>query len=144
MKTVAEFKGKYSFLSNFYPAPVVYEGHQYPSVEHAYQAAKTPNISERFAIRDCPTPAMAKRRGRTVRKRADWEKVKVSVMLELLRFKFIAHANFAEKLLATGDDELVEGNWWGDTFWGVCNGEGQNQLGLLLMQVRSELAKESL
>jgi ribA/ribD-fused uncharacterized protein len=76
-----------------------------------------------------------------VPKRPDWEDVKVGIMWQLLTDKFIRHENLRRQLLATGDEELVEGNTWGDRFWGVCDGEGRNMLGVLLMRVRSAMQR---
>lgn len=137
--SVAEFQGQYRFLSNFWRVPVELDGEIYPSVEHAYQAAKTVVASEREAIRCTVKSGDAKRAGRKVTLRPDWEQVKDDVMLNLLRQKFAAGILRAN-LLAT-DGDLVEGNYWGDTYWGVCNGRGQNKLGRMLMQVREELRK---
>lgn len=128
----------FEWLSNFFPAPVVYRGVNYNTVEHAYQAAKTLVLAEREQIRMCSTPGKAKRLGREVTMRPDWDKIKLTVMLHLLRQKFNI-PELRDKLLATGDIRLIEGNTWGDTFWGVCNRTGMNHLGRLLMQVRSEL-----
>ena len=86
----------------------------------------------------------AKRLGRRVRLRSDWEQVKYDVMLDVVRAKFNQHPDLAQKLLATGDEELVEGNDWGDTYWGVCNGRGKNMLGKILMRVRAELRGENI
>ncbi len=136
---IAEFRGAWTRLSNYSLCSVWFDGHIYASVEHAYQAAKTHVAEERTAIRHLPTPNQAKKAGKVVTIRPDWEDVKVSVMRELLHEKF---AQEPEKLvlLATGDEELVEGNWWGDRFWGQCPvGEGQNWLGRLLMEIRAEL-----
>lgn len=135
---VLGFSGAYSWLSNFYPSPVVMHGVRYPTVEHAYQAAKTEDLGERRAILLLPTPGQAKRAGRKLKMRRDWEAVKVGYMLALLRSKF-EDPELAEKLMATGGLELIEANTWGDTFWGVCGGVGENILGKLLMQVRREL-----
>lgn len=141
---INSFEGSFEFLSNFYPAPVklfdiaAMSGEEYPTVEHAFQAAKTDDLAERVAILRAPTPGRAKRLGQRVKKRADWEQVKEAVMLRLLRQKF-HHAALRAKLLATGDAVLIEGNWWGDTYWGICKGRGQNRLGALLMQVRKEI-----
>lgn len=130
------------FLSNFYdPSPVKYLGETYPTVEHAYQAAKTKRKVERDHIRSQPTPRDAKRAGRSATLRPDWEEVKVRVMRKLLQQKF-AIPELRAKLLATGHAFLQEGNWWGDEFWGVCKGKGKNMLGLLLMQVRQEVIQE--
>jgi len=135
---VDRFTGTYSFLSNFEICRIVHEGIVYPSVEHAFQAAKTHDMDERRYIAKLPTPGMAKRRGRKMKLRSNWDDIRVGVMLTLLRKKF-AHPELAEALDVTGDAELVEGNHWGDHFWGVCDGVGENHLGKLLMQVRSEM-----
>lgn len=134
---ITSFDGIYRFLSNFHPAMVKLDGETYPSTEHAYQAAKSLDPAYRASLRTC-TAAEAKRRGRKAVLRADWEEVKIGVMLDLLRQKFASGTGLAVLLDQTGDRELVEGNWWGDTFWGVCRGEGQNHLGKLLKQVRAE------
>lgn len=144
MNTIPEFVGEYRFLSNFWPAPVMYDGLKYPTVEHAYQAAKTRDIGQRLAIRNCVTPGEAKRLGRRVTLRSDWEDWKGKVMENLVRQKFNQHPGLAEKLLATYGSRLEEGNAWHDTFWGISpvgSGIGQNRLGQILMAVRSELKK---
>lgn len=102
---------------------------------------KTLDINKRRAIANASTPGLAKKMGRSVSLRPDWEDIKDDVMLEGLYRKF-ADDELAEWLLDTGDEELIEGNWWGDRYWGVCNGVGQNKLGKLLMKVREELVKE--
>ena len=102
---------------------------------------KTLDINKRRAIANASTPDLAKKMGRSVSLRPDWEDIKDDVMLEGLYRKF-TNDELAEWLLDTGDEELVEGNWWGDRYWGVCNGIGQNKLGKLLMKVREELAEE--
>jgi ribA/ribD-fused uncharacterized protein len=135
---IAEFRNEFRFLSNFYPAEVVLDGLTYKSVEHAYQAAKTLDLCERDKIVVAPTPGESKRVGRSIRMRQDWEDVKVGVMKGLLIQKF-SNPELKRKLLDTGDAELVEGNKWGDCFWGVCAGIGKNMLGKLLMEVRNEL-----
>jgi ribA/ribD-fused uncharacterized protein len=135
---IDSFSGKYRFLSNFYSIDVGYEGVIYPSVEHAYQAAKTLNVGLRSAIRMAGNPGAAKKMGQAVLLRPEWEDVKVEIMAELLARKF-AHPGLRASLLATGDEELIEGNTWGDTVWGVCNGVGTNYLGRLLMDLRATL-----
>lgn len=135
---INEFQGKYRFLSNFWLVEVEFEGLVYPSVEHAYQAAKTTHLLGREIIRSQSSPGKAKRVGREVPIRPDWEDVKLDIMEELVRDKF-EHEGLRKELLATGNAKLVEGNWWHDTFWGVCDGEGQNHLGKILMKVRKEL-----
>lgn len=136
--TINSFNEEYQFLSNFFPVTVFLDGEYYPSVEHAYQAAKTDNQYERERIRGMKTPGQAKRAGRHLMLRHDWEDVKLNVMHDLLRQKF-SHGVLQDRLLATGDEKLVEGNTWKDYFWGVCNGIGQNHLGVLLMRVRDEI-----
>lgn len=134
-QNITNFSGLYAFLSNFYPANVRYQGINYPSTEHAYQAAKTLDVVERFKISKLHKPSRAKMVGQTVKCRADWEAIKVEVMREILFIKF-EDVDFNQALLQTGDVLLVEGNTWGDTFWGVCDGVGWNHLGMLLMEVR--------
>ena len=73
--------------------------------------------------------------------RPDWETEKISIMRALLRLKFADPALRAQ-LVATGVRPLVEGNRWGDRFWGVCGGNGQNMLGKLLMEIRAELRSQ--
>jgi len=133
---VNSFTGKYRFLSNFFLSPISIFGIDFPSVENAYQAAKCDNPEDRWKFRDI-TPGAAKKLGRTVKLRADWESIKLNAMLDLLRLKFKGNLGF--RLINTKDWELIEGNPWGDTFWGVCRGVGENHLGKLLMQVRQEL-----
>src|SRR5438270_6235435 len=95
------FEGPYRFLSNFYPAQVEFDGLTYPTVEHAYQSAKTLDMNERKRIAQAPTPAEAKRQGRALKYRADWEQVKFDVMERCVRYKFTHHAELADRLLAT-------------------------------------------
>lgn len=139
MPVINKFEKEYRFLSNFWLVPVVLDGETYASVEHAYQAAKTIDLDERRVIREASTSGEAKKLGRKVHLRDGWEEMKVPTMAYLVWSKFSTHQHLTEKLLATGDAELIEGNWWGDTFWGVCKGVGQNYLGKILMQVRADL-----
>jgi ribA/ribD-fused uncharacterized protein len=141
MKVIREFRAEYRFLSNFHPASVELDGLEYPTVEHAFQAAKTGDPAQRERIRTLPGPHQAKKAGRALDLRPDWERVKIGVMEELVRRKFTRHAELRELLLATGDQELMEGNRWNDRFWGVDldSGEGENHLGKILMKVRREL-----
>lgn len=136
--TIRKFSGEHAFLSNFYGSPLYLDRKLYPTVEHAYQASKTLDEDGRNAIRLAVSPSYAKRLGNTIPLRSDWEDVKLNCMLSLLRKKFRIFA-LQRELLKTGDRLLVEGNQWGDRFWGVCNGKGKNHLGKLLMQVRDEI-----
>lgn len=136
---ITSFTGNYRWLSNFAPAKVTLDGEVYPTVEHAYVAAKTLDPLVRKLVQEQATPGMAKRLGRKLSLRPDWDEVKLKVMEDLLRQKF-RDSTYAMQLRRTGDMPIVEGNTWGDTFWGVCHGVGENHLGRLLMQLRSELA----
>ncbi len=136
--SISSFSGPHRWLSNFWPAEVVLDGVAYPTVEHAYQAAKTLCPTEREFVRAATTPGAAKRCGKRITLRPDWDKVKSAVMLNLVRQKFDLDP-LGAWLLATADHELIEGNTWGDTFWGMCHGRGQNVLGKILMRVRNEL-----
>jgi len=149
---ISEFQGKYRWLSNFYPCKIVLDGEDYNTVEHAYQAAKVDksavtivriggkNVEKRVRelVGETATPGMAKKLGKRLNLRTDWEVVKVGIMKDLLRQKF-SQEPFRSQLLATGNCQLVEGNYWGDTYWGVCNGKGENILGNLIMTIRNEI-----
>ena len=141
-EVIDKFSGEYRFLSNFYLSKVTLDGIEFPSVENAYQAAKNFD-RERRQMFTTLSSAQAKSEGKNTVKRPDWEQVKVLVMTDLVREKFTKHLDLREKLLATGDAELIEGNWWRDTFWGVCKGKGENHLGKILMKVREELQNET-
>lgn len=136
---IKSFFGKFRFLSNFWPAEVVFEGKKYPSVEHAYQAAKTLDEAVREEIRIIPKAGDVKKRAKTIELREGWDALKDEIMFDLLKQKF-AIPEFKEKLLATGEEELVEGNNWGDVYWGICKGVGQNKLGKMLMDIRNDMA----
>lgn len=140
MKAITRFEDEYAWLSNFWTEAVLLDGASYPTVENAYQAAKT-FPSQRNKFRHC-TPGAAKREGRVVTMRPEWlvsDDFKVGVMRDLLRQKFAHGKLIALKLVATGDAHLQEGNTWGDKFWGVYRGAGQNMLGKLLMEQRAHL-----
>ncbi len=135
---INKFTNEFAFLSNFFPSPVVFEGVEYPSTEHAYQAAKSTNPDIRLSIKNLKTPGQAKRRGQKVELRVDWEQVKIQVMEQLVTLKF-QDPELKSMLLATQGCDLEEGNTWGDTFWGTCRGVGSNHLGKILMRVRDGL-----
>ena len=144
---IDKFDGQYAFLSNFYESPITDGTFIFPTVEHYFQAAKTDTMQDYLAIARAKTPGESKRLGRKVHLRSDWEQVKDQVMLDALRKKF-AIPELREKLLATGDADLIEGTLWHDQYWGVCNcdrckGKGINILGKLLTQVREEIKKEA-
>jgi N-glycosidase YbiA len=132
------FSGDYKFLSNFYPCKVKLDDVEYPSVEHAYQAAKTLDTDDRRAFHEHPLPtaAQSKKLGKALSLRRDWESVKLNVMEALLMQKF-ADSELRKQLNDTGTLKLVEGNYWGDSFWGVDHKKGgKNHLGRLLMKIR--------
>jgi len=141
------FKDEYDFLSNFYQAPMLWHGAFWPTVEHAFQAAKCVHPEDEEIIRACSTPGKAKVIGRSVLLRPDWEKVKVDVMTELVILKFnpARPGHLAAALRATETMPLEEGNYWHDNFWGNCycdeclNKPGENVLGIILMEVRKDL-----
>lgn len=137
-ENILGFFGKYRYLSNFYLTPIKYDGVVYPSVENAYQAAKTLDLEQRKQFVNC-SPGQAKRLGRTVGLRKDWDKIKLSIMRQLVSEKF-KNANLAKMLLLTGQAYLEETNNWGDEFWGVYRNNGRNYLGKILMRVRDELS----
>jgi ribA/ribD-fused uncharacterized protein len=135
---ISSFTGNYRFLSNFWISKVSYDGEVWKSSEHAYQAAKTNDPNEKRLIRAAETAGETKYLGKTVTLRKDWESVKLGIMLDILRCKF-TDPFLKQELLSTNNAELIEGNSWGDTYWGVCNGRGKNHLGKLLMAVREEI-----
>jgi len=141
MDTIPSFDGKYRFLSNFYPAEIVWGGLRYPTSEHLYHAMKAATEAGREWVRAAPTAASAKSRGRQIKRVGGWGAKRVDVMRTVLLAKFGQHPKLAAKLIATGDAELVEGNTWGDTFWGrdLATGRGDNRLGKLLMELRGTL-----
>ena len=136
---INRFDGEYSFLSNFHPSPLTYEGINYPTVEHAFQAAKTLDKTERLRISKLPTPGQAKRAGQKVDLQDNWNSLRLKVMEELIYLKFQTNGELLTMLDATKERKLVEGNAWKDVYWGVYRGKGQNHLGKILMIVRKEL-----
>jgi len=151
---IDSFKGRYSFLSNFYPVEIKYKGITYPSVEHYYVAQKIksdqiingtfyPVEDVKEMISKISTPGKVKVFGRGLNVRSDWDSVKLDVMEFGVRQKF-KNVELSEMLLQTGDEDTIEGNWWHDNFWGSCScqkcgNNGKNELGKLLMLIRSEI-----
>jgi ribA/ribD-fused uncharacterized protein len=138
---IESFSGEYRWLSNFWPVKIHWLGRSWESLEHAYQASKAVDPEDIEIIAQQETPGRAKRAGAKLIIRDDWEYVRVEVMSQLLVRKF-AHPELQELLLATGDQEIQEGNNWNDRFWGVCDGEGENILGKLLMGLRRSLRED--
>jgi ribA/ribD-fused uncharacterized protein len=141
-RVITSFAGEYRFLSNFWPACVVLDGHSYRTVEHAYQAAKSLDASVRRRVAMCYRAADAKALGKILAVRPDWfiGDTRLRIMRDLLKQKFGTEP-LRGRLLDTGSARLVEGNWWGDRYWGVCDGRGENHLGRLLMEIREELQR---
>lgn len=141
---ITEFRGNYAFLSNFYTAPIVYDGLHYANNEAAFQAQRTISVKERerFGSKRMSSPADAKRLGKRITLRPDWERVKLLCMYEICMSKFVQHPELRYALIATGDCLLAEGNTWGDRFWGVVDGHGENQLGWILMDIREKLRRD--
>lgn len=134
-KEILGFNGEYRFLSNFWYCEVVFEDQKYRSVEHAYVAAKTLHLNLRKRIQKVNSAAEVKHIGRNLQLRPDWEDIKLEVMANLVYQKFLEEP-LRSQLLATEDAYLEETNHWGDTYWGVCKGVGENMLGKILMMVR--------
>lgn len=132
------YYNQYYWLSNFYYVDVEYEGDVYSTVEHAYQAAKAITPRERIAVKEALSPELAKKVGKGIAMRPDWNEIKIPVMRHLLLQKFgPENPTLHQRLLDTEDLYLEETNDWGDVFWGVCNGKGENNLGKLQMEIRS-------
>lgn len=138
LEPIDSFEGDYYFLSNFYPCQIVYKGYIFKSSESAFQSDKDLSRQKDFELL---SPGRAKRLGKQVNLRPDWEEVKDSIMEDILRIKF-SKMRLREKLIATYPRKLIEGNDWFDTYWGVCNGEGKNKLGKILMKIRKEIIEE--
>jgi len=137
---INEFRGQYYFLSNFYEDAsyqIEYDGLFYNNAEAAFQSAKIldKDIRKQF----CKfSPSDAKKLGRKVKLRPDWEQVKDNIMYKVVKSKFsIKH--LGEMLFATDDAILIEGNTWGDVYWGMCRSKGMNMLGKILMRIREEI-----
>lgn len=136
---IASFKNEYDFLSNFYPVPITYDSLTFTCVEGAYQASKSGSLKVGRCFVNL-TGAEAKKGGKLIIDiRWDWVQVKVPIMYDLIKLKFVEGTPLAQRLIDTYPHQLVEGNYWGDTFWGVCKGVGTNHLGNLLVTVRNEL-----
>lgn len=135
---IGPFYEECGFLSNLHRSPFIYKGKIWQTSEHAYQAMKTKDEDEQEHVRSQTTPGRAKRAGQKVTLRDDWEDVKVGIMKDILREKF-SDPKLQGLLLKTDPKPLVEINYWGDRFYGVCEGKGFNVLGQILMEIREEL-----
>lgn len=138
---IDRFRDKYSFLSNMYASPIVLGSVHYTCAEAAFQAVKLKDKTQRVRFQGLSGSA-AKQLGRKVQLREDWNTIRIDVMRWVIKEKFSQNPELAKRLVQTGSEELIERNTWGDKFWGVCNGVGQNNLGKILMDLRSTLQKE--
>ena len=143
---IRQFQHEYRWLSNFWPAPIAWHGVIWPHVEAAYQWAKVSTSNQLPIFLADTNPVVSKRRGASASPlRPDWELIKYDIMHFLVTQKFIQNLNLAQRLLATGDCLLEEGNYHKDMVWGICppmSGNGKNWLGLILMEVRRRLRAE--
>lgn len=141
---IREFRKEYKWLSNFSPCEIQFNGMLFSSVEHAYMSAKSDDLEWKSFCGDASnSPGRVKKKSREITLRNDWDSIKVGVMRELLQQKF-SQKPYKELLLDTGTQFIQEGNRWGDTFWGVDlkTNTGENNLGVLLMEIRETLQKE--
>lgn len=136
IEKIESFSGTYRYLSNFYDAPVLYNGIMYDNAEAAYQAQKQPEKAEMFKNIN---GSKAKKDGAALTLRPDWDLVKDQIMYEIVKEKFTRNIYLGARLINTGSIPIIEGNYWNDTYWGVCKGKGQNKLGKIIMRVRDEL-----
>ena len=133
---IDRFQGEYRWLSNFWPCEVEFEGIIFPSVEHAYQAVKSHSMRQRMKFLKL-TAGQAKRQYVLKSQLTPyWEARKTHVMWKLLKSKFLENDDLLAKLKSTKGRELIEGNTWGDTFWGQVDGKGDNNLGKMIMMIR--------
>ena len=135
---ICGFFNEYRFLSNFYNSSVWFEGLYYASSENAYQAAKV-EVEFRDNFLNCSSSSSKKiwKDFPKLYTEDEWNNKKFNIMFRILCEKFFTNAVLYEKLLSTGTKYLEETNWWGDTYWGVCQGRGKNNLGKLLMYIRA-------
>lgn len=135
---IEKFDGEYRWLSNFHGGKITIDGVGFRTAEHAYQALKANNQEDFEKVRSAKTPAEAKRLGRTIGIVDNWDQIKIEVMTVVINAKFTNDV-LAQKLMDTAPAYLEEGNTWGDVFWGICGGVGENWLGKILMAKRDEL-----
>jgi len=139
---VNSFRGDFEYLSNFSNYGFVDKnGRRWKTVEHFYQSMKTNDEKEMLQVQNAKTPTLAKSLGKKVTLRKEWDNVKVDTMREALRLKFDQNDEIRQRLRGTAGYVLIEGNNWGDTFWGEVNGKGLNILGKLLMELREYYLK---
>lgn len=142
---ISRFRGEYSWLSNFYLTPVTYEGVIYKSVEHAYMSAKSDIPSWKIFCMNEENPGKVKKESKKITLVKNWDEIKYDVMKKCLFSKFRKNP-LRQKLLDTGDQQIIEGNTWGDTYWGydINMQMGKNNLGKLIMKIRKKLQEADL
>jgi ribA/ribD-fused uncharacterized protein len=142
---VKEFTGEYAFLSNFHVNPFAWRNTVFPTGEHAFQYAKGYAVVDHMeahrhfdAVLAAPSPSKAKYAGRSVKIDVGaWDDMKIQYMREIVHARFAtSEVSMVGSLINTGAMMLVEGNTWGDGFWGRCAGKGFNTLGVILMEER--------
>lgn len=137
----------YGAFSNLYPRPIEFEGRVYPTSEHAYQAGKASKPVVREWILSAPTPSLAAMAAHGLYVWdvvPNWAQIKFDRMRAVLRAKFEQHADLKDLLLSTGDARLVEAGTVNNAvnrLWGEVDGKGENTLGIMLMELRSEYAR---
>lgn len=136
---INDFSNDNFYLSNFYYSNITYEGIEYKSIEAAFQASKTTNFDIKKKL-SLMSPSQARVEGEKITPRENWDETKLIIMKELIILKFTFNPNLRNKLINTGNTSLVNNNNWGDKYWGVCDGEGDNRLGIILMEVRNLLS----
>lgn len=139
--SVNGFKDRYEFLSNMYECPIAWNGMYFMSTEAAYQSSKCRHINDAKVFENL-SGKEAKRHSKSIQVRGDWDKIKINIMSQLVFQKFLIHPELRERLLFTEDEYLEETNTWKDTFWGVYNGIGENNLGKILMRTREYFTYE--
>lgn len=140
---IDDFRFDYRWLSNFHMCPVMFEGMMFDCSEAAYQAAKTTDLIERAKFQHV-AGNIAKKMGRGLTLRDAWDKLKYKIMFDIVCDKYYRNTDLMKKLQETGCRPLIEGNTWGDTYWGDCNGKGQNKLGIISMHIRDTIPMELL
>lgn len=138
MTVIGPFENEFAFLSNFYEVNFIFEGRGWTTSEHAYQADKTDDEKWKQKVQYAKTPGISKRLGRKVPIKINWDNIRYDRMTAIVRAKFEQNPWLFDKLKATAGAELVEKNWWNDTYWGECKGVGENNLGKILMDLREK------
>lgn len=130
------FRKEYTYLSNMYYSPIKINGLYFSCAEAAFQSFKTIDLEIRKKFQFISGPE-AKRLGRKVPLRPDWNNIRIEVMDAVVRAKFRQHPELVRKLIVL-EEPIVEDNNWNDTFWGKCKGKGYNHLGIILSKIRSD------